>query len=153
MTLRPMRTDHVEAESPWAVFLKAYNSKHPANTRYWANVASMLAHRLRRWPNMKPTLAQCLMFARIRAPTWLDVIPVWHLRFKLLGPHTCIPYMYTCTLHGSDRILRYFIHAHKEPIDSLMRGRFSQLAALYLGFPHRSPRYKYLNHFNPYKTR
>ena len=34
-----------------------YPHFHPANTRYWTNVGLMLAHRLRRWPNSKPTLA------------------------------------------------------------------------------------------------
>ena len=35
----------------------------PANTRRWINVGLMLVHRLPRWPNIKPTLVQCLMFA------------------------------------------------------------------------------------------
>ena len=33
------------------------------NTRHWANVVSMLARRLRRRPNINPTLVQCLVFA------------------------------------------------------------------------------------------
>ena len=37
----------------------------PANTRHWAIVGSMLFHRLRRWPNIEPTLAWCLVFAGI----------------------------------------------------------------------------------------
>ena len=36
---------------------------HPANTRRWTNVGLMLAHRLRRWANIKPTLIQRLVFA------------------------------------------------------------------------------------------
>ena len=35
----------------------------PANTTHWNNVGLMLAHRLRRWPNIKPTLFQCVVFA------------------------------------------------------------------------------------------
>ena len=35
----------------------------PANTRHWANVGLMLVHRLRRLPNIKQLLTQCLVFA------------------------------------------------------------------------------------------
>ena len=35
----------------------------PAKTTHWNNVWSTLAHRLRRWPNIKPTLFQCLVVA------------------------------------------------------------------------------------------
>ena len=35
----------------------------PANARRSPNVESMLAHRLRRWPNTDPTLGQRLVFA------------------------------------------------------------------------------------------
>ena len=31
--------------------------------RHWAIVGSMLVQRLRRWPNIEPTIAQCLLFA------------------------------------------------------------------------------------------
>ena len=31
--------------------------------RPWANVSLLLGHRLRRWPNSKPTLSQRFMFA------------------------------------------------------------------------------------------
>ena len=52
--------------SPW--FIQKYSSalrveEFPANMRHWANVSSLLAHRLRRWPNNKTTLAQRFMFA------------------------------------------------------------------------------------------
>ena len=33
-----------------------------ANTRYLTNIGSMSVHRLRRWPNIDPTLGQCLVF-------------------------------------------------------------------------------------------
>ena len=36
---------------------------YPANTRRWTNADLMLAHRLRRWPNIKSALVQRLMFA------------------------------------------------------------------------------------------
>ena len=42
-----------------SVFLRVL----PANTRHSPNVISMLAHRLRRWPNMGITLRECLVFA------------------------------------------------------------------------------------------
>ena len=34
-----------------------------ANSRRWASAGLKLVHRLRRWPNFKPTLAQRLVFA------------------------------------------------------------------------------------------
>ena len=37
----------------------------PANTRHWDSVGLLLVHRLRRWPNIKPTLSQCLVLAGI----------------------------------------------------------------------------------------
>ena len=36
---------------------------YPANTRHQTNAGLLLAHRLRRWPNIKPTLVRCLVFA------------------------------------------------------------------------------------------
>ena len=35
----------------------------PANKTHWNNLSLMLAHRLRRWPNIKPTLFQCVLLA------------------------------------------------------------------------------------------
>ena len=35
---------------------------NPVNTRRWTNVASMLDHRLRRWPNFETKLAQSFVF-------------------------------------------------------------------------------------------
>ena len=35
----------------------------PTHTKHWTNVGLMLAQRLRRWPNIKPTLVYWLMFA------------------------------------------------------------------------------------------
>ena len=37
----------------------------PANTRHSGNAGLMLTHRLRRWSNLKPALAECLVFAGI----------------------------------------------------------------------------------------
>ena len=34
-------------------------------TRVFPNAASMLAHRLRRWPTIGPALGECLVFAGI----------------------------------------------------------------------------------------
>ena len=36
---------------------------NPANTRCWTNVGLMLAHRLRHWPNINPTLVRLLVFS------------------------------------------------------------------------------------------
>ena len=38
--------------------------RHPTNVRHQANVSLFLLHRVRRWPNIKQTLGQCLLFAR-----------------------------------------------------------------------------------------
>ena len=35
---------------------------HAANTRCWYNAGLLLAHRLRRWSNIKPALGQHLVF-------------------------------------------------------------------------------------------
>ena len=42
---------------------KRWTQRSTANTTHWTNVGSMLAQRLRRWPNIKTTLFQCLVFA------------------------------------------------------------------------------------------
>ena len=39
--------------------------KYTANTKHSPNAVSMLAHRLRRWPNIETTLGECLVFAGI----------------------------------------------------------------------------------------
>ena len=38
-----------------------YRSKHKTLTQCWL----MLVHHLRRWPNINPTLVQCLVFVSI----------------------------------------------------------------------------------------
>ena len=50
---------------------------YPVNTIHWTDVVLMLAHRLRRWPNIKTTLFQCIVlagyllsFTSNRFPTW-----------------------------------------------------------------------------------
>ena len=35
----------------------------PKNTRHLAIVGSMMVHRLRRWPNIEPTIVEYLVFA------------------------------------------------------------------------------------------
>ena len=51
--------------------------KFPTNTKRSANVGTMLAHRLRRWSNTVPTLAERLVFAG-----W--TMPVWHLAYYVV---------------------------------------------------------------------
>ena len=41
---------------------------YPANMRCWLNAGLLLAHRLRRWTNSKPTLGQRLIFAGYTRP-------------------------------------------------------------------------------------
>ena len=36
--------------------------RYPANTKHWTNVRLLLGRRRRRWPNINPTLGQCLVF-------------------------------------------------------------------------------------------
>ena len=45
--------------------LLIYNMEivNPANTGHSPNAVSMLAHRLRRWPNIETTLGDCPLFA------------------------------------------------------------------------------------------
>ena len=47
-------------------FHKAAN-RYPASIRHCTNADLMLGHRLRRWPNIKSALVQCLVFAGHRA--------------------------------------------------------------------------------------
>ena len=42
--------------------MQRFQTEFPANTRRLANVDSMLAHRLRRWPNIESTFAKRLVF-------------------------------------------------------------------------------------------
>ena len=50
-----------ETVSSWPTYI-------PANTRHQPNVGTMLAHRLRRWPNIAPRLGGCLVFAGMTPP-------------------------------------------------------------------------------------
>ena len=44
---------------------------NPSKYDHSANVGIMLVHRLRRWPNIDPTLGECLVFAgRLRKKIW-----------------------------------------------------------------------------------
>ena len=43
---------------PWCLISVCLYPTYPTNTRKWNNFGLMLVHRLRRWPNNKPTLAQ-----------------------------------------------------------------------------------------------
>ena len=47
--------------------------------RRWANAGLLLAHRLRRWPNSKPTLAQRLMFAGLPLVLYVGLFPCFCL--------------------------------------------------------------------------
>ena len=45
------------------IFYKFIAPVGPENTRHWAIVGSMLGQRRRRWTNIEPTMAECLVFA------------------------------------------------------------------------------------------
>ena len=54
----------LQADPPWQTKQSAEQlSSTPASTKRSANAGTMLAHRLRRWPNIVPTLAGRLVFA------------------------------------------------------------------------------------------
>ena len=55
-------------------------SKHPANTRRWANVVLMLAQCCRQWANIKTTLAQRLMCPG----HWLSIRPAYFADTRVL---------------------------------------------------------------------
>ena len=50
----------------------------------------MLAHRLRRWPNNKPTLAQRLVLAVKHVNLFISNHDYSRLKFTLLGDHSLI---------------------------------------------------------------
>ena len=63
------------------------SDRHPTNMRRQANVNLMLVYRLRRWPNIKQTLGQCLVFAgqlhrlsNAPAANWLEAPSWWEAR-------------------------------------------------------------------------
>ena len=54
----------------------------PASTRRCPNVGLMLAHRLRRWTNISPTLGQRLVFAGILDLVWINCIKIILLNWE-----------------------------------------------------------------------
>ena len=48
--------------------VSAFRHTSPASTKHWIDVGLMLGQRRRRWPNIKPTLFQCLVFAGSLSP-------------------------------------------------------------------------------------
>ena len=61
-------------------FIEIYiQDMYPANTTHWNNVGSMLAHRLRRWLNIKPTLFQCVVFAGYTVHNLYSLGPFLHV--------------------------------------------------------------------------
>ena len=45
--------------------------QQPQKTRRLSSAGPMLAHRLRRWPRIKPAVVQSLVFAGLRSIVWL----------------------------------------------------------------------------------
>ena len=64
------------------MYLVFWDAQYLANTRRWANFVLMLGHRLRRWPIINPTLAQCLVFAE----RLIDVTTPWSIRQRSEPP-------------------------------------------------------------------
>ena len=72
----------------------------PGNTIPWINVDLKLAHRPRRWPNVKQTLAQCIVFSNAHTKTVIRFNPCptsvdW---LSLKPPYCCV----WCCVFGSD---------------------------------------------------
>ena len=90
------------------------SSALPANTRHRAIVGSMLVHRLRRWPNIKPTMAQCLVFAGLvlMCMMWVEIVRDWgdttcvRLR-RLYGPRILVQ-VTICDIHVCISCASYF---------------------------------------------
>ena len=51
---------YVDQYSGYITNSKCQNTPYPANTKRWTTVSLLLAHRLRRWANIKPTLVHSL---------------------------------------------------------------------------------------------
>ena len=62
----------------------------PANTKHWSNVDLMLAQRLRRWPNINPTLDECILFTGLwNAVCWWSAIRILSDNFHLSVDGMC----------------------------------------------------------------
>ena len=58
-----MYNKHMQDKYRDSVYIGVQCHICPENTIHLINCGLMLAHSLRRWPNIKPLLVQCLMFA------------------------------------------------------------------------------------------
>ena len=58
-------------------------------TRLWTNVALLLGHGLRSWPNIIPTLKQALVFTEVR----LMILRV-DVRFDIWGGEVALNFLY-----------------------------------------------------------
>ena len=91
--------------------------QYPANTRHSVNVGIMLAHRLRRWPNIITTSAECFVLAG-----YIHVCILYH---KVSGPaatntisseiqHQIFLFFYTSSFKS------FRIHLYKEHLDKAL---------------------------------
>ena len=67
-----------------------------AEMSHWANVVLMLCHRLQRWPNIKTTLVQCLIFVGMRV-----------LKEKIKHSRMIVCQRLSCNVRGSDNGLLF----------------------------------------------
>ena len=80
LSSRPANTRHrYNVGLPSATLAQHYDNivltGYPANTRHWDSVGLLLGQRRRRWTNIKPTLAQCIVLAGYSGRLWLcDVV-------------------------------------------------------------------------------
>ena len=86
----------------------------PANSRHWSNADLVLGHRLRRWPNIKPALCQCLVCAaRTRQfdflPQACRVGQIWHRHHNTLSKRwlNVGPALQTSTQHWTSVYVLY----------------------------------------------
>ena len=105
-----------------------------ASTRRWPNVVLMLAHRLRRWASIKPTLGQRLVLSGVPCPE--DVQPrqlvltfLWHLCYYFSRyqywprryRYQFVPTQACCSLGGSVQLVTVLQIAIIDPTDPDLR--------------------------------
>ena len=88
----------------WFALARQVVNSHLVYLEYWTNVGLMLAHRLRRCANIKPTLVHCIMFATqlvyLRhwpGPEWVHPVTNNHRAVLLTKVKT--RYLLTCNVN------------------------------------------------------
>ena len=113
------------------VFLLQHNIEAPTNTRSWTNIGLMLAHRLQRWPSIKPTLVQRLWFVSLVLTSLLfstfcvhrrRLSFVWNQRKVRWFEVKTRQELYPCSRFGKNPKLVGFIDKDSGPTLTFQRG-------------------------------